>query len=122
MIWKLKSALLLVVFAAIASIFLMNVPVHAQVSGATLSGTLTDPSGGVIPNAKLSIKNVATGIEREVTSDSSGVYSAPNLLPGTYDVTVTAPGFGTAVQNGVTLTVGAQQLLNFNMKVGDATT
>jgi hypothetical protein len=43
-------------------------------------------------------------------------------LPGTYDVTVTAPGFSTAVQNGITLTVGAQQLLNFNMKVGDATT
>lgn len=120
--WKFKNAGLILVFATIASILAFNVLVYAQVSGATLTGTLTDPSGGVIPNATLSITNVATGIVRQVTSDSSGVYNAPNLLPGTYDVTVTAAGFNTAVQNGITLTVGAQQLLNFNMKVGDATT
>jgi hypothetical protein len=50
------------------------------------------------------------------------VYNAPNLLPGTYDVTVTAAGFASAIQKGITLTVGAQRLLNFSMKVGDSTT
>ena len=94
---------------------------RAQVSGATLSGTVTDPSAAVIPNATISIKNVATGIVRQVTTDASGVYNAPNLLPGTYEVSVTAAGFSTAIRGGVTLTVGAQQLLNFALKVGEAT-
>src|SRR5487761_747453 len=113
MVWKFRNTGLLIVLAVIASMLFANVQIYAQVSGATLSGTVTDPSGGVIPNATLSIKNVATGIVRQATTDSSGVYAAPNLLPGTYEVTVAASGFETTVRNGVTLTVGAQQLLNF---------
>lgn len=122
MVCKFRITHLFFAFGAIAFILLANIQIHAQVSGATLSGTLTDPSGSVIPNATLTIKNVATGIERQVTTDNSGVFSAPNLLPGTYDVTVTAAGFNTALQSGVVLNVGAQQLLNFSMKVGDSTT
>jgi hypothetical protein len=122
MVWKSKNSGLLIAIVGVVFLLLSSIQVQAQVSGATLSGTLTDPSGGVIPNATLSIKNVATGIVRQVTTDSSGVYNAPNLLPGTYDVTVTAAGFNTAVQNGIALTVGAQQLLNFSMKVGESTT
>lgn len=118
--WKFWDTFLFFVLAAIASLFGFSAPIHAQVSGATLTGTLTDPSGGVIPNATLSILNVATGIQRQVTTDSSGVYNAPNLLPGTYEVTVAAPGFASTVQKGITLNVGTQQLLNFSLKVGDA--
>jgi len=94
---------------------------YAQVSGATLTGTVSDSSGAVIANVHISIKNEGTGEVRTVTVDSAGFYSAPNLLPGQYDVTVTAPGFATTVQNGVTLTVGAQQLLNVKMLVGQVT-
>src|SRR4029077_7113245 len=92
--------------------------VQAQVAGATLSGTVTDSSGGLVPNAKVSIQEVATGVTRALTTDSAGFYSAPNLPPGNYDVTFTAPGFSSYTQRGVTLTVGAQQLLNVAMKVG----
>ena len=94
---------------------------YAQVSGATLTGTVSDSSGAVIPNVHISIKNEGTGEVRTVTVDSAGFYSAPNLLPGQYGVTVTAPGFATSVQNGITLTVGAQQLLNVKMLVGQVT-
>jgi hypothetical protein len=94
---------------------------YAQVSGATLTGTVSDSSGAVIPNVHISIKNEGTSEVRSVTVDSAGFYSAPNLLPGQYDVTVTAPGFATTVQKGVTLTVGAQQLLNVKMLVGQVT-
>src|SRR3984957_7117679 len=94
---------------------------YAQVSGATLTGTISDSSGAVIPNVRVSIKNEGTNEVRSVAVDSAGFYSAPNLLPGKYDVTVTAPGFATAVQNGITLTVGAQQLLNIRMLVGQVT-
>jgi hypothetical protein len=92
--------------------------VQAQVAGATLSGTVTDSSGGLVPNAKVSIQEMATGVTRALTTDSAGFYSAPNLPPGNYDVTFTAPGFSSYTQRGVTLTVGAQQLLKVAMKVG----
>src|SRR6266566_2040296 len=91
---------------------------YAQVTGATLSGTITDPSGGVIPNAMVSVRNTATGVTREVTADTAGFYSLPNLLAGSYEVTVTSPGFSTARQSNLTLGVGAQQQLNFSLKVG----
>src|SRR3984893_16277801 len=82
-------------------------PVYAQVAGANLTGTGTDASGGGVPNANVSIKNTATGIARDITTDADGFYSAPNLLPGVYDITVSAPGFSTSVQTGLTLNVGA---------------
>jgi hypothetical protein len=99
----------------------LHTRVNAQAVGATLSGTVTDPSGGVVPNASVSIRNTATGITRDVTTNADGIYSAPNLLPGVYGVTVSAAGFSKAVQSGVTLTVGATQVLNVAMQVGQAT-
>jgi hypothetical protein len=93
-------------------------PTRGQVSGALLSGVITDETGGPVPAAPVSIKNVGTGVVREVTSNAEGFYSAPNLLPGSYEVTVSAAGFQTVEQNEITLTVGAQQVLNFSLKVG----
>jgi hypothetical protein len=90
----------------------------AQVSGATISGTVTDSTGATIPNAQVVIEDVDTAIKRTTTTDSAGFYTAPNLLPDPYKVTVTAKGFSTVEQTGITLTVGAQQVLNFNMTVG----
>src|ERR1700722_3338771 len=103
---------------AILLLVLLPLTAYAQVSGATLSGTVTDSSGAIISNVQILIKNEGTGEIRSLTVDSAGLYTAPNLLPGQYDVTVSAPGFSTAVSNGVTLTVGAQQQLNVKMKVG----
>ena len=94
---------------------------YAQVAGATLTGTVKDTSGGIIPNAQLTITDVATAVTRTVSSGGAGLYTAPNLLPGTYEVRVTAPGFSTAVQKGITLTVGAQQVLDITMQVGQMT-
>jgi outer membrane receptor protein involved in Fe transport len=90
----------------------------AQVAGATLSGTVTDQSGGVIPQATISAKNIATGIERVSTASTAGFYSVPNLLPGVYDVKVTAQGFSTQIKTGLNLTVGEQQELDFTLQVG----
>jgi len=113
-----KPALTLFTFAALGLILLTSVRVYAQVSGATMTGTVNDATGAVIPNAQLSIQNVATGEVRGVTTDKAGFYTAPNLLPGSYEVTVTAPGFSTEVRSGITLTVGAQQVLKITMNVG----
>src|SRR5216684_7876864 len=96
----------------------MHIDVQAQVSGGTISGTVVDSSGRVIPNAGISITNVATGISRAVTTNADGLYSAPNLLPGTYDLKFTAPGFKTEVRSGIGLTVGANLALDLTMQVG----
>src|SRR5579864_1200287 len=98
----------------------MPIPLPAQVVGGTLSGTVSDQSGGVVPQAGISIKNVATGITRTSTTSAAGFYSVPNLLPGSYEITASAMGFSTEVQKGITLTVGEQQVLNFTLRVGQA--
>jgi len=94
------------------------VSIYSQVTGATLSGTVFDASGGGIPGATISIKNTATGISQNFLADSAGYYTAPNLIPGTYDVAVRAKGFATVV-SAVVLAVGAQQQLNVPMKIGE---
>jgi hypothetical protein len=100
---------------------LASIPVHAQVVGATLSGTITDESRGAIPKATVSVVNVATGVSTTVTTNAVGIFVVPNLLPGNYEATISADGFQKAIQNGIVLTVGAQQVLNVTMKVGSVT-
>src|SRR6266576_1297023 len=92
------------------------VRLDAQVVGATLSGTITDSSGGVVPNAQITVRNSATDIVQTVTSNADGVYSAPNLQPGNYTVKVSASGLAQLTAKA-TLTVGAKQQLNLTLSV-----
>jgi hypothetical protein len=101
-------------------VILFSVPIGAQVAGGTLSGTITDPSEKLVPQAQVSITNVATGITTTVTTNSDGFYIAPNLLPGEYQVTVSAKGFNPETRKGISLTVGAQQVYNLTLQVGSA--
>ena len=84
-------AISMLVFVALS--ILMASQAYAQVSGATLSGTVTDSSGAVIPNAQVAILDVSTGVTRTVTTGGAGFYTAPNLLPGTYEIRATGAGF-----------------------------
>ena len=95
------------------------VPVHAQVAGATLSGVITNESQAPLANAKVAIKNLLTGVVRTSKTDQEGQYNAPNLLPGTYEITATAAGYATSVQHDVTLAVGATQTVNLTLKTGE---
>ena len=94
------------------------VPLFAQVTGAALSGTITDASGAVLAAARVTIVNQSTEVTRESVTDKDGFYSAPNLLPGNYDITVTASGFATTSRTGVRLNVGGDQVIDVQMKVG----
>ena len=98
----------------------LSSPVFAQVSGATLSGLVTDAQGGAVAGAKVSIKNVSTGIGTETTTNDAGAYSVPNLNAGDYEISFTATGFKTAVAKA-TLIVGAKQAINVSMAVGEVT-
>ncbi len=93
---------------------LVTVPLRAQVGSASLSGTVTDPSGKAVTNARISAKNVATGQSTETQTDSAGVYEVPNLVPGDYEVSVLAVGFSTNVTK-VTIAQGAKQSMNLTL-------
>src|SRR3984893_17637067 len=118
-----RTRLTTFVFCVVAMVFLSlaTVRLHAQVSGATLSGTITDASGAQVPNAQVVIKDVATGVERTVTTNKEGFYIAANLLPAEYQVTVSATGFNTEVKTGIKLNVGMQQEFNLTLQVGSVT-
>jgi Carboxypeptidase regulatory-like domain/TonB dependent receptor/TonB-dependent Receptor Plug Domain len=97
-----------------------SVPLHAQVAGATLTGTITDAQGGAVVGAKVSARNGATGVVTDTTTNASGAYSIVNLIPADYEVSVTATGFSTTTTK-LTLTVGAKQELSLALRVGEIT-
>src|SRR5262245_48515490 len=77
----------------------------AQSGNATLSGTVHDPSGAIVPNAKVTALNSATGITKETSTNASGLYVIPNLIPGPYNVSVSAPNFQSKQIQGIVLNV-----------------
>ena len=95
----------------------LSLSAYAQVVGGTIEGTITDPKGAVLPNVRVEIVNLSTQIVTPLTSNTDGFYTAPNLLPGNYTVTVKRSGFATAVTE-VILTVGAQHVVNVTMHIG----
>ncbi len=113
------GACILVVVALMGMV--QSHPAYAQLAGATLTGVITDKSGAVVGNAKVEIKNTDNGQIREVMTNDNGLYVAPNLLPGPYEVKVTAPGFTSAEQKGIVLNVGMEQALNITLQVGQVT-
>jgi hypothetical protein len=89
----------------------------AQVAGATITGTVTDFSGSFIPKAQVEITNRSTGLTRTVIANDNGFYTAPNLVPGDYQVTASSAGFAPKGTN-LTLTVGDELNLPLSLKVG----
>lgn len=118
MICNLNLRTLCAVVAVVALLHTATVSTHAQVTGGTISGTVTDSSGRVVANVRISITNVATGVTREVTTNDEGFYSAPNLLPGTYEMKFSKQGFKTEANRGITLTVAASLSLDQTLRVG----
>ena len=94
---------------------------NAQLAGATLSGQVLDQSGAVVADAKLVIRNNATGDIRTATTNGKGLYSAQSLQPGIYSITVSAPGFATHVEQDVELTVGSTREIDLSLKPGQVT-
>jgi len=92
----------------------------AQVPTGSISGTVTDASGAVIPNAKIVMTNKETGVSQTVASAANGSYSVVALPAGTYGVRVEAAGFSSR-ERGATVAVGNTTRVDFQMKVGATT-
>ncbi len=100
---------------------LFGLSLSGQVPTAELTGIITDSSAAVVAGAEVVITHTATNVRRSLVTNSSGVYIAPALQPGTYSVRVSLAGFRSAVENEVLLQVGQTVRLNFELQVGDVT-
>ncbi|HMD83656.1 MAG TPA: carboxypeptidase regulatory-like domain-containing protein [Terriglobia bacterium] len=114
----LWTCLLLVAF----TVFLAPSLSFGQMVNASLTGTVTDPSGAAIPEASVTATDVATGQSTKTTSDPTGNYNLPSLPPATYTLTVEKAGFKTSVQTGITLLVDQRVTLNAQLQVGELAT
>ncbi len=90
----------------------------AQLTTATIAGTVTDESTAVMPGVTVSVKNTDTGIERTLVTNDRGRYEATNLALGPYEITATLEGFNVSVRRGITLTAGRNAVVDHVLKIG----
>src|SRR5437868_2763226 len=91
---------------------------QADVSTATLKGTITDQQSAVVANAKVTVTSVERGTTRTAQSNEEGVYQLPSLQPGTYQLRIEAQGFETTVVTNIVLNVGQVVVYDTQLKVG----
>ncbi len=94
--------------------------VNAQGNSASISGTVTDSSGAAIARASVQVKNLGTGQVQQTPADAQGRYSVADIPIGDYEAQASAQGFQTVVRRGITLTVGAQSVVDFSLPVGQS--
>ncbi len=108
---------------AVASVFLLMLFTQrlAEAQGSTsgsIAGTVTDPSGAVIPGATVTVTNLATNTSQTLTTRDDGGYTATNLAPALYEVRVTKAGFGTKISNNVDVELGHGSQVNVQLEAG----
>jgi hypothetical protein len=105
----------------VLSIFLLSISVAlAQVGTASIRGSVSDPGGALVPNAKVAVKNVQTAIVTNLTTDAEGRYVAPGLPIGQYEIEIRKEGFESAIRENVVLAVGDQREINFSLRLGQS--
>src|SRR5580704_5253877 len=91
---------------------------QSSIGGATLNGTVTDPSGAAIAGAKVTVNNTDTGLTRTTATTEAGLYDFPDLPVGTYDLTVEKQGFSSVKRTGVRLAVGGVATIDTPLQIG----
>jgi hypothetical protein len=111
----------LVVWMLVAFGLAAGVPLYAQSGRGTLTGTVKDTSGAIIPGATLQLMETSTGSGYRAIASDQGLYTFPELPPGSYTLTVTFAGFESYTQSGITVSVGSTATADAEMQVGSAT-
>src|SRR5262245_63324022 len=93
---------------------------QSEVGGATLSGTVTDPSGAAVASAKVTATSKQTGFSVATTTNETGLYNLVRLPVGSYDLTVDAKGFQPIRRTEIPLTIGAVLTLDVQLQFGTA--
>ena len=106
------SALALVVFLILTS------PSKAQLNRGTIEGVVTDPQGAVVPGVSVTVKNVATGVSSNLTTNNAGYYRAVDLVPGTFSVHFEAPGFAILDLTGIQVSAGTLTRVDRQLQLG----
>jgi hypothetical protein len=104
------------------AVLLVSALTFGQKVNASLTGTVTDPTGATIPDASLSATDTATSIVTKTTSDTTGAYNFPSLHPGTYTLTAEKAGFKSTVLTGITLLVDQKAVIDVQLQVGAIST
>lgn len=103
---------------ALILMLLPSLTARAQFDNGSLVGTIHDPTGAAIPNAQVTVTNVATGVATQVKTNGAGDYEVPTLRVGTYRVEAIAPNFSQAVAENINVSVGGRQRIDLTLKVG----
>jgi hypothetical protein len=109
-----KAAKLALVLGIVMYALVFSTEMRAQIAGADLTGTITDPSGAGVPRAKVSLKKLTTDQLVETQTDSGGRYDVPNVMPGDYELSVSAAGYSTNTIK-VTMTAGSDKSVNVTL-------
>ena len=117
---NLRTALVLAFFAC-ASLLLIA-PASAQSVYGSIFGTVTDSTGAAIPGATVTVKDEAKGTVVTATSNASGDYSVPHLIPDVYDLKVTAKGFKAFETKGISVEADTAPRIDPTMEIGAANT
>ena len=119
---SLKQCMIAIALVATPILPLFSTTAWSQTTGAgSISGTVNDPSGAVVPNATVTITNTDTNVVHTTVSNSAGIYTAPFIIPGHYSISAAAAGFSKAEKTGVTLQVGQTLTANLTLALGSAT-
>src|SRR5437763_4229343 len=100
------------------SLLALTLGAFAQIQNGQFTGTVTDPSGAAIANAKVTVTNVGTNLSVTTTTDQTGLYKFNEMPPGSYRITSEAQGFKTVTNSGLVLSAGTIQRADFKMQLG----
>ena len=116
---RLRVVLLLAMSIALASLLIQ--PLHGQVLYGSVTGTVTDQSGAIVPAAQVTLTNDATGLKRQTTTDAAGNYRVLDLPQGNYTIEVTASGFKPLKVASIAVLIGQVNAQDLQLQVGTAT-
>ena len=101
--------------ACVALALLFTTPALAQETRATVTGTVSDPQGAVVPGVTVTVLNIDTNVSTEAVTNDSGVFTVQKLQPGRIEITAALPGFKTFIREGITLRTAETVTVNVQL-------